>query len=166
VPFGLIHRDIHYSLQCSQPSWVLPRYLVWPDLPLEFNVVGTPVSSQSDNAKAKHEWKAKVLTAAMAAIEGGSWAFDEVRLAVTLFYFPRSPMAGDVDNIVKLTLDALKPNVYLDDELIDRVLVQRFDPTATFTFASPSETLVEAMALKEPVLHIRIAEVPLEDITG
>jgi hypothetical protein len=75
-------------------------------------------------------------------------------------------MPGDVDNIVKLTLDALRPNIYLDDELIDRVLVQRFDPTGSFTFATPSETLVAAMALEEPVLYIKIAEVPLEDLAA
>ncbi|MER9586744.1 RusA family crossover junction endodeoxyribonuclease [Mesorhizobium sp. M0276] len=137
---------------------------MWPELPLEFNVIGTPVSFQSDNSKAKGEWKSKVLAAAMAAIEGGSWAFDETRLAVTMFYFPQSPMPGDLDNIVKLTLDALQPNLYLDDELIDRILAQRFDPAGSFTFAAPSNVLVSAMALEEPVLYIRVAEVPLEDV--
>jgi hypothetical protein len=139
---------------------------VWPELPLEFNVVGTPVSFQSDNVKAKQEWKAKVLAAALNAIDSGSWAFDQARLAVTMFYFPQSPMPGDLDNIVKLTLDALNPHVYLDDELVDRVLVQRFNPAGSFTFASPSDTLVTAMALEEPVLYIRIAEVQLEDVTA
>jgi crossover junction endodeoxyribonuclease RusA len=137
---------------------------VWPELPLEFNVVGTAVSYQSENAKAKVEWKAKVMEAALGVIDGGSWAFDETRLAVTLFYFPKSPMAGDLDNIVKLTLDALAPNVYLDDVLIDRLVVQRFDPTSSYTFASPSGALVAAMALEDPVLYVRIAEVALEDV--
>ena len=75
-------------------------------------------------------------------------------------------MPGDLDNILKLTLDALIPNVYLDDGLIDRVLIQRFDPTGSFTFASPSDKLVAAMALEEPVLYIRIAELPLEDVNA
>ncbi len=139
---------------------------MWSELPLEFNVVGTPVSFQSDNARAKEEWKTKVLAAALQVIEGGAWAFDQSRLAVTLFYFPQAPMPGDLDNILKLTLDALIPNVYLDDGLIDRVLIQRFDPTGSFTFASPSDKLVAAMALEEPVLYIRIAELPLEDVNA
>lgn len=139
---------------------------MWPELPLEFLVLGTPVSFQSGNAKAKQEWKQKVLDGALSVIESGSWAFYENRLSVTLLYFPQEPMAGDLDNIVKLTLDALKPNVFVDDELIDRLIVQRFDPDGTHSFASPSETLVAAMANKDPVLYIKLAEVPLEDIAA
>ena len=137
---------------------------MWPNLPIEFNVVGTPVSLQSENARARTEWKARVLAAARSVIEDGSWAYDETRLSVTMFYFPQGEMQGDVDNIVKLTLDALVPNIYLDDSLIDRVLVQRFSPDADFSFASPSNTLAIAVAMDEPVLFIKISEVPLEEL--
>lgn len=137
---------------------------LWPELPIEFNVLGTPVSFQSENPKSKAEWKAKVLEAALNVIEPGSWTFMEERLAVTLYYFPQAPMPGDVDNIVKLTLDALIPNVYTDDWLIDRVLVQRFDPEVSFNFTDPSPKLIEAMAIDAPVLHVRIHEAPLEDL--
>jgi hypothetical protein len=138
---------------------------MWPKLPIEFNVVGTPVSFQSDNPKSKGEWKKRVLEAALSVIDPGSWAFDEQRLAINLFYFPQATMAGDIDNIIKLTIDALIPNIYVDDELIDRVLVQRFDPSGGYTFASPSETLIAAMELAEPVLYISVLEVPLKDLT-
>lgn len=127
-------------------------------------MVGTPVSFQSDNAKAKGEWKASVLEAARGVLQPGSWTFMEERLAVTLYYFPQESMPGDVDNIVKLTLDALAPNIYTDDNLIDRVLVQRFDPEASFNFTDPSATLVEAMAVGSPVLYVRIHEAPLKDL--
>ena len=137
---------------------------MWPNLPIEFNVVGTPVSLQSENARARTEWKARVLAAARSVIEDGSWAYDETRLSVTMFYFPQGEMQGDVDNIVKLTLDALVPNIYLDDSLIDRVLVQRFSPDADFSFASPSNALAIAVAMDEPVLFIKISEVPLEEL--
>ena len=139
---------------------------MWPELPLEFNVVGTPLSLQSENRKAREEWKATVLKAALDVIGEGRWAFDETRLAVTIFYFPQSPFTGDLDNRVKLILDALVPNVYLDDELIDRIVIQRFDPIGSFTFRSPSDTLIAAMALEEPVVYMKIAEVSLEDVTG
>jgi len=75
-------------------------------------------------------------------------------------------MQGDIDNILKLTLDALRPNVYLDDGLIDRILVRRFDPEGRFTFVSPSSTLTDAMASEEPVLYIRISDVPLEELSA
>ncbi|MBX3504065.1 MAG: RusA family crossover junction endodeoxyribonuclease [Parvibaculum sp.] len=137
---------------------------MWPQLPLEFNVIGTPVSFQSDNSRAKAAWKNMVLTAALSVVESGSWAFSDTRLAVTLFYFPQEDMPGDVDNIVKLVVDALIPNIYIDDEVVDRVVVQRFSPSQEVRFAEPSAMLVAAMALKEPVLYVRIAEVSLEDI--
>lgn len=137
---------------------------MWPDLPIEFSVAGTPVSLQSGNARAKAEWKAKVLTAARTAVPPGSWALQQGGLAVTLFYFPQDDMVGDIDNIAKLVLDALQPNIYGDDQQIDRLVVQRF-PTSLFSpFAAPSDVLVTAMARTEPTLYIRIAEAPTQDI--
>lgn len=96
---------------------------------------------------------------------GDSWAFDTQRLSVTMFYFPQAEMQGDVDNIAKLTIDALVPRVYLDDSLVDRVLVQRFYPEHPATFDSPSEKLLRALASKEPVLFIKIDDVQLEEVT-
>ena len=137
---------------------------MWPELPLEFLVVGTPVSLQSPNARARAEWKELVRTAAVAKVGGDSWAFDDERLSISLFYFPQAEMDGDVDNIVKLTIDALKPNIYLDDKLIDRVLVQRFYPGKPVTFANPTETLISALAIEDPVLLVRIDEIHLEEV--
>ncbi|WP_444461076.1 RusA family crossover junction endodeoxyribonuclease [Rhodobacter capsulatus] len=138
---------------------------MWPELPIEFLVVGTPVSLQSSNTRARDGWKALVLSAAEQEVGGDSWAFDTHRLSVTMFYFPQAEMQGDVDNIAKLTIDALVPRVYLDDSLVDRVLVQRFYPEFPATFDSPSETLLKALASKEPVLFIKIDEVQLEEVT-
>lgn len=137
---------------------------MWPNLPIEFYVTGTPVSHQSSNVSAKNEWKDRVLAAAKASLEEGNWSFQETRLSVSIFYFPQSAMTGDIDNIIKLTLDALMPNVYRDDELIDRVVAQRFDPTSTYTFQTMSAILFEAMASDDPALYVRIGHAPLEDI--
>ena len=139
---------------------------MWPALPLEFNVIGTPVSLQSANPRARHDWQTTVLAAARAIVQPESWAFDTSRLSVTMFYFPQAAMPGDLDNIVKLVLDALEPNIYIDDSLIDRLVVQRFDPAATYTFASPTDTLAAAMATRDPVLYVRLAEVNLEDVAA
>jgi hypothetical protein len=138
---------------------------MWPDLPLEFLVTGTPVSLQSANSHAREGWKALVLQAAETEIDGSSWAFEDCRLSITLFYFPQAEMQGDVDNIAKLTIDALAPRIYLDDSLVDRVLVQRFYPNNPVTFFEPSEKLVRALTIKEPVLFIKIDGVRLEEVT-
>lgn len=137
---------------------------MWPDLPFEFNVIGTPVSSQSVLTAARQEWKNKVAEAAAGALPEGAWSFEDIRLAVTLFYFPQAAMTGDIDNIVKLTLDAMIPSVYLDDSLVDRVLVQRFNPEARTAFANPSDTLVEALGSADPILYIRVDAVPEEAV--
>lgn len=138
---------------------------MWPELPIEFFVVGTPVSLQSSNTRAREGWKALVLSAAEEEVGGDSWAFDRQRLSVTMFYFPQAEMQGDVDNIAKLTIDALVPRVYLDDSLVDRVLVQRFYPEHPATFDAPSKKLLRALERKEPVLFIKIDEVQLEEVT-
>jgi hypothetical protein len=36
-------------------------------------------------------------------------------IAVTILYFPDTAVTGDVDNIIKPILDALRPGLYLDD---------------------------------------------------
>ncbi|MCA8931013.1 MAG: RusA family crossover junction endodeoxyribonuclease, partial [Rhodospirillaceae bacterium] len=112
----------------------------------------------------KAEWQEKVLAAAQSEVGYERWALMEERLSVSMYYFPQDPMPGDVDNIVKLTLDALAPNIYTEDHLIDRILVQRFNPEVSFSFADPSDTLVEAMTIGSPVLYVCIDEAPLRDL--
>ena len=138
---------------------------MWPDLPLEFNVFGTPVSIQSKNPTAKQDWQSAVLAAARTAVDAANWAFDRHRLSITMFYFPQEAMPGDLDNIVKPVLDALWPHIYLDDSLIDRLIVQRFDVSIPRTFAAPSETLLAAVTAQDPVLYIRLAEASFEGVT-
>lgn len=87
------------------------------------------------------------------------------RIAVTLYYFPSEPMQGDVDNIVKLVLDALCEHIYVDDSQVDRVVVQRFNPGSRFGFVSPSATLEEALKRPESVLYVRLSDDPFEELT-
>ena len=56
----------------------------------------------------------------------------EAPLAITLLYFPAAEMPGDVDNIVKFILDALKKHIYMSDRQIQRILVQNFEPGNVF----------------------------------
>ena len=102
-----------------------------PEFPIEFIVYGTPVSHQSDNARAKNEWKELVKEASNASLPEGHFSVDRP-LAITLYYFPPEDMQGDVDNIVKLVLDALNKHIYQDDHQIERVVVQKFEPGRTF----------------------------------
>jgi crossover junction endodeoxyribonuclease RusA len=131
--------------------------------PIEFLVSGTPVSSQAKRPESREEWKTRVKDASTNTLPRPHFASDR-RIAATLFYFPDEPMKGDVDNIVKLTLDALSRHIYLDDSQIERVVVQKFEPARLFDFVSPTPTLVAAIEGERPVLYIRISDDPHEDL--
>jgi hypothetical protein len=85
----------------------------------------------------------------------GSWLLTEP-LAVTIFIFPGAVMQGDVDNRVKPILDAMVRCVYSDDEIVERVVVQKFEPGRVFAFQSPTDTLVSALEADEPIIYIRV----------
>jgi hypothetical protein len=73
-------------------------------------------------------------------------------------------MQGDVDNIVKLVLDALGQHIYINDSQVDRIVVQKFEPGNIFGFGSPSAMLAEASEGQKPVLYVRLSDDPFEDL--
>jgi crossover junction endodeoxyribonuclease RusA len=89
---------------------------------------------------------------------------SDQRIAVTLYYLPNEPMAGDVDNIVKLVLDALSAHLYLDDAQVERVVVQKFEPGNVFSFSNPSTAVVDAITGPKPVLYVRVSDDPFEEL--
>ena len=136
-----------------------------PDFPFEFIVPGTPVSFQRDNTKAKREWKELVRASGAEKLPEMHFATDQ-KLAITLYYYPEDRMVGDIDNIVKLTLDAMCQQIYLDDEQIERVVVQKFERDRVFAFRDPSETLAACILGAKPALYIRVSNNPHEELGG
>lgn len=129
------------------------------EFPIEFLVYGTPVSSQTKRAESREQWKARVLDASRKVLPEGHFSTDR-RLAVSLFYFPAAQMQGDVDNIVKYTLDAMSPHVFMDDHQVERVVVQKFEPGRIYPFSDPSAVLLEALEADGPVLYVRVSDNP------
>jgi crossover junction endodeoxyribonuclease RusA len=125
--------------------------------PLEIVVEGTPVSAQG-SPSARDAWKRLVSEEAKRRLqELTDWYWLEERpLSVTIFYFAEAPMEGDIDNIVKPILDAMKAIVYHDDNVVERVLVQRFEPGIAWSFATIPGQLVLALEKMPPVVYIRI----------
>ncbi|MGX7705508.1 RusA family crossover junction endodeoxyribonuclease [Methylobacterium sp. Gmos1] len=123
--------------------------------PLEFVILATPRSLQSSNT-AREAWKSKVGDAARSRIaRSREFTFlDRRPLSVTIFYFPPAPMQGDVDNIVKPILDGLRNIAYPDDQVIERVVVQKFEPGVFAEFGSLTHALQEAVAADPPVLYV------------
>jgi len=128
--------------------------------PLEFAIAQTPVSAQASNTRAKEAWKTAIGHKAQARINQvrEQYFLDERPLMATIFYFPPSRMAGDIDNIVKPILDGMVRIAYLDDHCIERVVVQKFEPGVAWLFASPTETLESAIQMEKPALYVRLED--------
>lgn len=127
-----------------------------PPLPLEFVVPGTAMSAQASSAS-KDAWKARIRAAARGALPEDHWMLT-APLAVTIYLFPDGPLAGDVDNRVKPILDAMTRFVYDDDRLIERIVVQKFEPGRVFPFQNPSASLLKALDADRPVLYVRLTD--------
>lgn len=133
-----------------------------PDLPIEFIVRGTAISLQASGGS-RTAWKETIRAAGASVIPPGSWALTE-RVAVTIYYFPEGEMVGDIDNIVKPILDAMCHFVYVDDQQVERVVVQKFEPDRIFTFSAPSPALVDALAAEGSAVYIRVSDNPHEEL--
>ncbi len=131
--------------------------------PIEFTVLGTPVSSQAKRAKSRDDWKERVKTASTAVLPNPHFASKE-RIAVTIYYLPEEPLEGDVDNIVKLILDALCRHIYIDDKQVERVVVQKFEPGNVFSFSRPSAAMIGTLSGPKPALYIRVSDNPFEEL--
>ena len=133
--------------------------------PIEFLVRGTPVSVQAKLSAAKAEWKDRVKAASATAIPQPHFA-TTVPISITLYYLPDGPMEGDVDNIVKLILDALSHHIYVNDRQVERLVVQKLEPDAVFENSNLSATLASALAGPRPVLYVRLTDTPREEFDG
>ena len=133
-----------------------------PDLPIEFIVRGTAISLQA-SAKSRATWKETVKVAGSEVVPPGTWALTDP-LVVTIYYFPEGEMPGDIDNIVKPILDAMCKFIYVDDQQVERVVVQKFEPDRVFAFSDPSPILVDAIAESGATVYVRISDDPFEEL--
>jgi crossover junction endodeoxyribonuclease RusA len=127
-----------------------------PTFPIEFFIVDQVPVSLSGSSRSRDRWKENVANSARMAIIPGSWATDKP-ISVTIFYFPDGHMQGDIDNIVKHILDAMKGVIYADDRLVERVWAQKFEfDRPSLVAENPSITLASALDFEPPVLYVRI----------
>jgi len=127
-------------------------------LPLEILICATPVSDQTKNRDARSRWIKEVGRQVQERIYSlVEWYSIHSRpLMATIFYFPPSPMEGNVDNIVKPILDGMIGVAYIDDKCIEKVIVQKFEPGVAWVFSEPSSTLANAIEVDKPALYIRL----------
>ncbi len=125
--------------------------------PLEIVIEATPISLSGSTAS-KERWKQEIAGQARLRLRGVTdWYWlDERPIAVTIFYFPIARMGGDVDNIVKLILDGMKAVVYPNDNVVERIVVQKFEPSVPWSIPVPTRALAIALDAAPPVVYIRI----------
>ena len=133
-----------------------------PELPIEFLVLGIPMSSQA-SSKSKQKWMANVSSSARAALPFNSSQLI-CPLAITIFIFPNGDMQGDLDNRAKPILDALIECVYDDDDQIDRLVMQRFRVDEYFRLTKPSNMLSAALEKAVPTVYVRVTDNLYEEL--
>jgi crossover junction endodeoxyribonuclease RusA len=79
-------------------------------------------------------------------------------MKVTIYYFTDAPANVDIDNIVKPIFDSLSKFIYLDDQQVERLIVQKFEPGRLFTFTSPSPRLAETIDADGPRVYLQVDE--------
>jgi crossover junction endodeoxyribonuclease RusA len=127
------------------------------EFPLEFLVPGTPVSLQAKRRGSIETWKERIRRAGTDVLPEAHFS-TAVPIAVTLYYFPATQMAGDIDNIVKPILDALCGFVYVDDRQVERIWVQKFEPGRILLPSPQSPRLEAAVCHPRPVLYVRLSD--------
>ena len=128
-----------------------------PDFPFELVVHGTPVSFQRSSSRSKTAWKELVREATRPHLPDGHWTTDRL-LSATLYYFPPDRMVGDLDNVLKLTLDALSRHINADDSQLELILIQKFEDDRPFVFEGPSAILAGCLVGPRPAMYVRLAD--------
>ena len=134
-----------------------------PEFPFEFIVPAAPVSFQRSNTAAKQAWKDLVRNSLAPELPDQHFATDQ-GLAVTIYYYPENEMVGDLDNVLKLTLDAMNRHVYLDDQQIERIVIQKFESGRVFSFNNPSPKLAKCILGQKPAVYVRLSTDPHEEL--
>jgi crossover junction endodeoxyribonuclease RusA len=127
------------------------------EFPFEFVVYGTPVSHQATRSETKERWKALVREAAQERLPKPHFV-SSLPMAVTILYFMAGKAEGDIDNIVKLILDACSQLIFLDDAQVNRLVIQRFEPAEDVSFSGASDFLIDARDGNKPAVYVRLAE--------
>lgn len=84
------------------------------------------------------------------------YQLDGRPLALTIYYFPDAPLEGDLDNIIKPIQDALINVVFLDDNQVERIVAQKFEPQEDWDIGEPSLQLAKVLDVKPPVIYVRV----------
>jgi Holliday junction resolvase RusA-like endonuclease len=135
-------------------------------LPLEFVVLGKPLSHQTKSKEALGKWKVKVYEAAREAASGRTPVGASVQVIITHFYLADEWESGVPDNdniglaITKPIRDAFNKLIYFDDRQISDFTCKSRSLNGLFQVRGLTEALARGFRSKEEFLHIVVQEAP------
>lgn len=131
-------------------------------LPLEFVVLGIPVSAQSSNSNRKQRWAKAIAEAASARIPAGANLTEEDVKLTVVYYFLEGSL--DLDNMMKPIADALKNVVYRDDAQVTDSQIRRSDINGSFRIAGMSAELAKGFCHGRDFIHVKIEAAPAHEV--
>lgn len=130
-------------------------------LPVDFVVLGVPVSHQTQNKRRLRGWRLKVEAQATATMSGATPTIDDVE--VTIVYYHGSDDPPDVDNIIKPIQDALCGTVIQDDAQVQDVRSARRSLDGVFRVNGMSRALANGFVAGRDFIHVRISAAPAQE---
>jgi len=130
-------------------------------LPFEFLIPGPAVSQQTRRQAHRRAWIERVRR--HAARDWESEAAENEPVALTLTYL-HGEGAGDLDNLAKPVLDALKGLVFRDDGQVTDLVLRKRNLSATLRIENPSPLLSSGFDLGSPFLHVLVDIAPDQEL--
>jgi Holliday junction resolvase RusA-like endonuclease len=130
-------------------------------LPFEFLIAGTPVSQQTRRRARLRAWIDQVRRQV-----DGHWqgkGTEDGSIALRLTYLHRGG-AGDLDNLAKPVLDALKGLVLDDDGQVTDLILRKRSLSAVLRIENPSPLLSSRFELGMPFLHVLVEIAPDQEL--
>jgi crossover junction endodeoxyribonuclease RusA len=131
-------------------------------LPFELIVEGPPVSQQTRRRARRQAWVDELRRNAMSR-----WPIDEppatgaVRIDITHIFIG---VAGDLDNLAKPVLDALKGLVYEDDRQVTDLTIRKRDLTRGLRAEVSWPEFLEALNRGGEFLHVVVQRAPDQEV--
>lgn len=130
-------------------------------LPFELIVAGPVVSQQTRRRGRRRAWIDQVRRQVEAHWQ--SEGAEDGPIALTLTYL-HGPGIGDLDNLAKPVLDALKGLVFDDDGQVTDLVLRKRSLSAILRIENPSPLLSSRFELGSPFLHVLVEIAPDQEL--
>jgi len=130
-------------------------------LPVEFIVVGTPVSQQAHNREALRSWRAEIQAVAQNTVpDDETPVVDSVEIHVVYYHDKDAAHLPDEDNMLKPIQDALQGIVYVNDSQVSDGTCRKRDLDGSFKVRHLRPVVAEGFIQGDEFVHITVMPSP------